>query len=265
MSFQIAMAGKGGTGKTTVAALVIRYLVEKGLKPVLAVDADANSNLNEMLGVKVHKVVGDAREEMKTQVPIGMTKETYMEMKVQEALVESDGYDLIVMGRPEGPGCYCYANTLLCKYLDILQRNYPYVVVDNEAGLEHISRLNQQDVDLMLVVTDPTRRGLLTAERVRDLTQELKIRVKSLRVIVNRSQGVELDPGLAEELRARGLDLGGVIPSDPNVAEFDLRGKPIVELPRESPAVKALWGILDRLLDRQQESFAVQRLGNQKG
>jgi CO dehydrogenase maturation factor len=264
MSFQIAMAGKGGTGKTTVAALVIRYLVGKGLKPVLAVDADANSNLNEMLGVKVHKVVGDAREEMKTQVPTGMTKETYMEMKVQEALVESDGFDLIVMGRPEGPGCYCYANTLLCKYLDILQKNYPYVVVDNEAGLEHISRLNQQDVDLMLVVTDPTKRGLLTAERVKDLTRELKIRVNHLKVIVNRSPG-GLDPGLEEELRARGLDLGGVIPSDPNVAEFDLRGRPIVELPLESPAVAALWGILDRLLDSRAQPFLIQRLGNQQG
>ncbi len=264
MSFQIAMAGKGGTGKTTVAALAIRYLVEKGLKPVLAVDADANSNLNEMLGVKVHKVVGDAREEMKTQVPTGMTKETYMEMKVQEALVESDGFDLIVMGRPEGPGCYCYANTLLCKYLDILQKNYPFVVVDNEAGLEHISRLNQQDVDLMLVVTDPTKRGLLTAERVKDLTRELKIKVNQLKVIVNRSPG-GLDPGLEEELKARGLDLGGVIPSDPNVAEFDLRGRPIVELPPESPAVAALWGILDRLLDSREQPFSIQRLGNQKG
>ncbi len=247
MSFQIAMAGKGGTGKTTVAALTIRYLVEKGLKPVLAVDADANSNLNEMLGVEVHKVVGDAREEMKTQVPTGMTKETYMEMKVQEALVECDGFDLIVMGRPEGPGCYCYANTLLCKYLDVLQKNYPYVVVDNEAGLEHISRLNQQDVDLMLVVTDPTKRGILTAQRVKELTQELKIRVSRLKVIVNRCSG-ELDSQLEKELQAKGLDLGGVIPSDPNVEQFDLRGRPVVELPRDSVAVTALYEIMDKLM-----------------
>lgn len=264
MSFQIAMAGKGGTGKTTVAALVIRYLVEKGLKPVLAVDADANSNLNEMLGVRVHKVVGDAREEMKTQVPTGMTKETYMELKVQEALVESDGFDLIVMGRPEGPGCYCYANTLLCKYLDILQKNYPYVVVDNEAGLEHISRLNQQDVDLMLVVMDPTKRGLLTAERVKDLIQELKIKVNRLKVIVNRCPA-GLDPKLEEELRARGLDLGGVIPSDPNVTEFDLRGRPMLELPQDSPALVAVYGILEELLGEKGQQFSLQRLGTQKG
>jgi CO dehydrogenase maturation factor len=264
MSFQIAMAGKGGTGKTTVATLVIRYLVENGLKPVLAVDADANSNLNEMLGVRVQKVVGEAREEMKTQVPTGMTKETYMEMKVQEALVESDGFDLIVMGRPEGPGCYCYANTLLCKYLDILQKNYPYVVVDNEAGLEHISRLNQQDVDLMLVVMDPTKRGLLTAERVRGLIQELKIRVKQLRVIVNRCPG-ELDPNLEQELESRGLDLGGVIPADQNVASFDLQGRPMMGLPEDSPAVVALYGIMDRLLGRASAGLSAKRLGNQRG
>lgn len=261
MSFQIAMAGKGGTGKTTVATLVIRYLVEHGLKPVLAVDADANANLNEMLGLRVHRVVGDAREEMKTKVPVGMTKETYMEMKVQEALVESDGFDLIVMGRPEGPGCYCYANTLLCKYLDILQKNYPYVVVDNEAGLEHISRLNQQDVDLMLVVTDPTRRGILTVERVRDLTQELKIRVRELKVIVNRCPG-ELDPQLEEHLRDRQLDLAGVIPADANVARFDVQGRPMMELPADSPAVMALYGIMDRILDGQRGELRSERLGN---
>jgi CO dehydrogenase maturation factor len=248
MSYQIAMAGKGGTGKTTVSSLVVRYLVERGLTPVLAVDADANANLNELLGLPVCQVVGDAREEMKTQVPTGMTKETYMEMKVQEALVESRGFDLIVMGRPEGPGCYCYANTLLCKYLDILQKNYPYVVVDNEAGLEHISRLNPQDVDLMLVVTDPTKRGILTAERVRDLTRELKIPIKNLKVIVNRSSG-DLNPILAEEIQRRGLDLGGVIPADDNVVRYDLEGRPMVQLPSDSPAVQAVFRILDAVLD----------------
>jgi CO dehydrogenase maturation factor len=248
MSYQIALAGKGGTGKTTVSTLVIRYLIEHGRSPVLAVDADANANLNEMLGVEVCRVVGEAREEMKTQVPTGMTKETYMEMKVQEALVESKGFDLVVMGRPEGPGCYCYANTLLCKYLDILQKNYPYVVVDNEAGLEHISRLNQQDVDLMIVVTDPTKRGVLTAERVRDLTRELKLRVKDLRVIVNRSPG-GLSPILKEEIQRRGLALAGVIPADDNVVQFDLEGRPMIDLPGDSPALRALYRILDGILN----------------
>ncbi len=244
MSFQIAMAGKGGTGKTTVATLVIRYLLERGMGPVLAVDADANANLNEMLGLKILRTVGEAREQMKTQVPVGMTKEIFMEYKVQEALMECEGFDLLAMGRPEGAGCYCYANTLLSKYLDILLKNYPYVVMDNEAGLEHISRLTTRDVDLMLVVTDPTRRGILAAQRIRDLTKELKLAVGNLKLVVNRSPG-PLDPLLAEEIRSRGLDLAGVIPADDHVVRFDVEGKPMIRLPAESPASTALVGIMD--------------------
>jgi CO dehydrogenase maturation factor len=247
MSFQIALAGKGGTGKTTVATMVIRYLLHKGLTPVLAVDADANANLNEMLGVEVLKTLGDARETMKASVPTGMTKETFMEYKVQEALIESEGFDLIVMGRPEGSGCYCYANTLLTKYLDILLKNYRAAVVDNEAGLEHISRLTTRDVDLMLVVTDPTKRGVLTAERIRDLTQELSLNIGGLKVVVNRSPG-ELDAKLESEIRARGLELAGVIPADENVGEFDLEGRTLFDLPSESPALVALYEIMDSIL-----------------
>jgi CO dehydrogenase maturation factor len=248
MSFQIALAGKGGTGKTTVATLVIRYLLERAKSPVLAVDADANANLNEMLGLEVVRAVGEAREEMKTSVPTGMTKEVFMEYKVQEALVESEGFDLIVMGRPEGAGCYCYANTLLSKYLEILSKNYPFVVTDNEAGLEHISRLTTRDVNLMIVVTDPTKRGILTAERIRDLTKELKLSIDELKVVVNRSPG-EIDPRLEEEIRRRGLDLAGVIPMDEQVAQFDIEGRPMFNLPSESPAVRALFAIMDQILN----------------
>jgi CO dehydrogenase maturation factor len=255
MSYQIALAGKGGTGKTTVATLTIRYLLEKGLKPVLAVDADANANLNELLGIEVETTVGEAREDMKTSVPTGMTKEIYMELKVQEALVESTGFDLIVMGRPEGSGCYCYANTLLSKYLEILLNNYRYVLVDNEAGLEHISRLTTKDVDLMLVVTDPTKRGIMTAERIRDLTQELNLNIGSLKVLINRSAG-SLDPLLAAEIERRGLDLGGVIPMDDNVLRYDLEGRPMVQLPDESPAWRALVEIMDRIFAGQTESVS---------
>jgi len=248
MSFQIALAGKGGTGKTTVATLVIRYLLERGRSPVLAVDADANANLNEMLGLEVVRAIGEAREEMKTSVPTGMTKEIFMEYKVQEALVESEGFDLIVMGRPEGAGCYCYANTLLSKYLEILLKNYRYVVTDNEAGLEHISRLTTRDVNLMLVVTDPTKRGILTAERIRDLTKELKLSIDELKVVVNRSPG-DIDPRLEEEIRRRDLDLAGVIPMDDQVAQFDIEGQPMFHLPPESPAVSALFAIMDQILN----------------
>jgi CO dehydrogenase maturation factor len=152
MAYSIGLAGKGGTGKTTVAGLLVKYLVEKGKVPVLAVDADANANLNEVLGLEVQETLGDAREEMKKGVATGMTKDIFMEMKLEQALVEAKGYDLVVMGRPEGPGCYCAANTLLTNYLDRLIKNYAYIVVDNEAGMEHISRLTTNNIDLLLIV-----------------------------------------------------------------------------------------------------------------
>ena len=173
MSKTIALAGKGGTGKTTLAGLLIKYLVEKGMTPVLAVDADANSNLNEVLGLEVEETLGQAREEMKGGVSAGMTKDVFMEMKIQEAVVEADGFDLIVMGRPEGSGCYCAANTLLTQFLDKLLGNYRYAVVDNEAGMEHISRLTTGNVDVLIVVSDATRRGIQAASRILKLTEEL--------------------------------------------------------------------------------------------
>ena len=172
MTNSIALAGKGGTGKTTIACLVVRYLVENGKIPVLAVDADANSNLNEVLGLEVKETLGDAREEMKKGVSGGMTKDVFIEMKLQKAVVETPGLDLIVMGRPEGPGCYCAANTLLSSYLDKLIENYKYVVIDNEAGMEHISRLTTKNIDILLVVSDPTRRWIQTAARIFELTDK---------------------------------------------------------------------------------------------
>ncbi len=163
MSKTITVVGKGGVGKTAISALIVDLLSKKGV--VLAIDADPSTNLNMALGLPLGSTVGRAREDVtddiqKGKIPPNVSKQDLLDMKIREALVESKGFDLVVMGRPEGPGCYCYANTLLCKYLDILQKNYPYVVVDNEAGLEHISRLNQQEVDLMLVVVEPGADGL---------------------------------------------------------------------------------------------------------
>ena len=249
MSYQIALAGKGGTGKTTVATMMIRYLLDRGKTPVLAVDADANANLNEMLGLEVENTVGDAREDMKTKTPTGMTKETYMEIKVNEALIESNGYDLIVMGRPEGSGCYCYANTLLTKYLEILIKNYKYTVMDNEAGLEHISRLTTNDVNLMLAVTDPTKRGILTVARIRDLTKELNLNIGEFKVLVNRCPDGKLDPLLMEAMEEKGLTLGGVLPADENVTRYDIEGRPIVQLEDDSPSLKAFYEIMDELFE----------------
>ncbi len=170
MPFSIAMAGKGGTGKTTMAGLLVKYLTTHNKTPVLAVDADANANLNEVLGVAVTDTLGDAREEMKKgQVPSGMTKDIFMDMRMQQAIIEHDGFDLVVMGQPEGAGCYCAANSLLAGFLEKLTDNYPYLVMDNEAGMEHISRLTTRDVDILLIVADASRRGLQAGLRINDL------------------------------------------------------------------------------------------------
>src|SRR5512143_645659 len=178
MAFSIALAGKGGTGKTTMAGLLLKYLLKRHKTPVLAVDADSNANLNEVLGVCVLDTLGNAREDMKKgDVPSGMTKDVFMSMKLEQAVVESEGFDLIAMGRPEGSGCYCAANSLLVGFLEKLVDNYPYIVMDNEAGMEHVSRLTTKNVDLLLLISDPSRRGLQAALRINELARELNIGV----------------------------------------------------------------------------------------
>jgi len=236
MAFTIAVSGKGGTGKTTLTGMVINYLVKKGKKPILAVDADANANLHEVLGVEVYKTIGDAREQMKREVPVGMTKDVWFEMQVQQAVIEQKDYDLIVMGRPEGPGCYCAANSLARRYIDVLTENYKFVVIDNEAGMEHLSRLTTQNVDLLFVVSDPTVRGIRTAGRILEVVRELGLNIKDLALVVNRVQG-EFDPKMAELVENIGLKLAGVLPADETIADFDLEGKPTIQLPDDTPAV----------------------------
>lgn len=247
-TFVIAMAGKGGTGKTTISALLIRYLLNKNLLPVLVVDADANANLNELLGLKVERTLGQIRDEMKTAVPTGMTKETYIEYKMQEALIESKGFDLLVMGQPEGPGCYCAANNLLAKYLEILAKNYRTVIVDNEAGMEHLSRLNLREIDVLISVSDPGLRGIMTAKRIADLTAHLDVRVGKKVLIVNRTPD-GLDPVLREEINKSGLVLGGTIRQDTLIAAYELKKLSFLDLPAESAAVRDAQAIFDRLID----------------
>ncbi|HEC99166.1 MAG TPA: carbon monoxide dehydrogenase [Proteobacteria bacterium] len=246
-TFVIAMAGKGGTGKTTVAALLIRYLLNKNLVPVLVVDADANANLNELLGLKVERTLGQIRDEMKTAVPTGMTKETYIEYKMQEALIESRGFDLLVMGQPEGPGCYCAANNLLAKYLEILTKNYRTVIVDNEAGMEHLSRLNLREIDILISVSDPGPRGIMTARRIADLTTHLDVQVGKKVLIVNRTPD-GLDPMLREEISKSGLVLGGTIRQDTLLATYELKKRAFLDLPSESVAVQDAQAIFDALI-----------------
>lgn len=253
----IAVAGKGGTGKTMVAALLIRYLIDGGRGSVLAIDADPSTNLDLTLGISIEETVGDIREETAQEVSSGtfmpgISKHDYLELRINQALVEEKGFDLLAMGRPEGPGCYCAANNMLRLCIDHLSRSYDHVVIDNEAGLEHLSRRTTQNVGLLLIVSDPTIRGLATAERVAQLIEQLKTHVGHIRLIVNRvPTGEEGEAILPHHLRQfitdRQLELAGLIPIDPLIADYDSLGRPLVQLPAETPARRALQATFDSL------------------
>ena len=250
MPYSIGLAGKGGTGKTTVAGLLIKYLIEKGKTPILAVDADSNANLNEVLGLEVSETLGNAREEMKRGVATGMTKDIFMEMKLEEAVIESENFDLIVMGRPEGTGCYCAANTLLTQYLDRLIGNYESVVIDNEAGMEHISRLTTNNIDLLLIISDASRRGILSASRISDLTDDLGLAIGRKLFIINQTRE-DQRPELERAAQEYHLQLAGTIPEDGSIRDFDLKGKPTIELDGKSRALLAAYQIFDEILGSQ--------------
>uniref|UniRef100_A0A7V6A364 Carbon monoxide dehydrogenase n=1 Tax=Desulfobacca acetoxidans TaxID=60893 RepID=A0A7V6A364_9BACT len=243
------MAGKGGTGKTTVAAMVLRYLVEHGKTPVLAVDADANANLNEVLGLELEHTVGEAREEMKKEGGgmVGMTKDQLIEMRINQCLVEAEGFDLISMGQSEGPGCYCAANNLVAHYMEVLSKNYPYILMDNEAGMEHISRLTTKNVDLLVLVSDPSWRGIQAARRLKDLAGQLRIVTGRVVLLVNRVVD-GLSDRTRQEIATQGLDLAGLIPQDALVANYDSQGRPTYTLPGDSAALRAVQDIFSRLL-----------------
>lgn len=248
MPYSIGLAGKGGTGKTTISGLLIKYLVENGKIPVLAVDADSNANLNEVIGLKVKETLGDAREEMKKGVATGMTKDIFMEMKLEQAVVEAQGFDLIVMGRPEGAGCYCAANNLLTQYLERLIDNYAFVVIDNEAGMEHISRLTTNNIDLLLIVSDASRRGIKSAARIIELTDELGLNIDRKLLIVNQAKEEQLG-AIEEAVNEYDLDLIGIIPEDIQVRDFDLHGKPTIELGMDSDALRAAFALFRKILE----------------
>lgn len=248
MPFSIALAGKGGTGKTTVSGMLIKYLVRNGKKPVLAVDADSNANLNEVLGLEVADTLGNAREEMKKGiVPGGMTKDIFMSMKLEQAISEAEGYDLVVMGQPEGSGCYCAANTLLTGFLEKLSGNYPYIVMDNEAGMEHISRLTTNNVDILLTVTDTSRRGLQAAIRIHQLAKDLNIGFKKSYLIINQCKE-EPSSAVLDMIKDAGIELAGIIPEDNAVYEFDLNGTPTIAIPEDNNAIQAAFRIFDKII-----------------
>jgi CO dehydrogenase maturation factor len=241
--FSIAVAGKGGTGKTTFSALLIRHLIQSNKGPVLVVDADPNSNLNEALGLEYEETIADIREDtldrVKFNLPEGMTTERYMEYRLQMALVESKDIDMVVMGRPEGPGCYCYANHLLRRYLDMLNVNYPYVIMDNEAGMEHISRRTTRDIDLLFIVSDHSLAGVRAAGRVVETARNLDSRINKIYLVMNRVDN-RISPKLEEEIENTGLEFIGTIPPDEAISEYELEGKPLTSLPDDSRAVMAV-------------------------
>ncbi|MBM2831120.1 MAG: Cobyrinic acid ac-diamide synthase [Dehalococcoidia bacterium] len=236
MTTTIAIGGKGGVGKTSIAALLIKLLSEKGV--VLAIDGDPSSNLHLALGLPLTTAIGDIREEMSVKVKsgrfdVGISKPDYIELKIHEALVESSKIDLLAMGRPEGPGCYCAANNMLRSTIDRLGKNYDYVVVDNEAGLEHISRQTTRDVDILIIVSDPSLRGLITAARIKGLIGELRTHVGRIALVVNRLNG-GLSPEGQKLVADNGMEIVGILPADPEVTELDSRGAALVELGENS-------------------------------
>lgn len=245
----IAVAGKGGTGKTTIASLAVRYLVGREMTPVLVVDADPNSNMGQTLGIPVPITVGAAREQGfagDRDIPGGMTKDQYVEYKMQEALAEGSGFDLLTMGRPEGAGCYCFANNIIRRYMDELAGDYPHVVMDNEAGLEHLSRRTTRKTDVLLVVSDAGVRGLGAARNVLDLAAEMELEVGEYMFVLNRATP-EAAAALTPEIERLELPLTATVPEDSGLFEAEVAGRSLIEMPDDSPAVDATTPLFDKI------------------
>jgi len=250
LTYTIAVAGKGGSGKTSLASLIIRYLVNKGEGPVLAVDADANANLGEGLGLSVGRTIGTiiaTFNDEKMGIPTGLTKEAYLQIKLNESIVESRGVDLVTMGRGEGAACYCYPNNVLRKFVEELSANYRYVVIDNEAGLEHLSRRTSRAIDELLLVSDHSVKGVRTLARIKRLVTELKLAVAHQTVVINLVPD-SLDSRVATELDRLELKAGVILPYDETIKEHDLEQRPLLELPDSSTAAKAVAGLMEKII-----------------
>jgi CO dehydrogenase maturation factor len=244
MSYAVAITGKGGVGKTTVASLLVTRLIARGCGPVLAIDADPNTCLDAALGLEIERTIGAIREEAREMagrgLAAGVSKREVLELKIAESMVETQDFDLIAMGRPEGPGCYCYANNVLKEVIAQIAENYPYLVLDNEAGLENLSRRILRRVDLLIMVADPSKRGLDTVGRLHDLAAEMAIRHQRLAIVVNRLRSRDL-PGATAALRERtGADWVVALPEDQALAELGERGEALARLPEDNPVVESL-------------------------
>jgi CO dehydrogenase maturation factor len=259
MSFSLAIAGKGGSGKTTTSALIVRYLLRHNLTPVLAVDADGNANLHESLGITPGRTIGQILAEFngeKITIPPGMTKGAYLELRLNEAVAESRGVDLLTMGRGEGAGCYCYPNTVLKEFISKLRGNYPFLVMDNEAGMEHLSRGTSEHIDILLLASDYSIKGVRTLGRIKELVAELKLDVKQVLAILTRVPPGGLDSRIGTELAALGLVPFALIPQDEAVLEFHLAKRSLLDLPAGAPAVRKVEEMMDAILvkNKPQES-----------
>lgn len=250
---RIAVAGKGGTGKTSLTGLIINYLVQSGKGPILAVDADSNSNLNEVLGIDVEQDIGRIREEVNwaerkgTPIPGGMTKNEYLEYQLNSVVSEGNGFDMLVMGRTQGEGCYCFVNGILKRQIEKLSNNYNHTVIDNEAGMEHISRGTVGNMDLLLLVSDYSRRSIQAVGRIQVLAEELKLNIPKVGLIVNKAPNGELTESIMEEIQNQNLNLIGVVPLDPMISDYDAKGIPLVQMPEEATSKQALKDILNKL------------------
>ena len=256
MAKVIAVAGKGGVGKTTFCGMLIDWMGKNGKGPTLAVDADANSNLNEVLGVEVEKTLGEIRElvanaenEAVNPIPPGTSKADFMDAQFMNAVTEEDDFDLITMGRTQGKGCYCFVNSLLQTQLQKMTQNYKYMVVDNEAGMEHISRGILPGVDVVLLVSDSSRRGIQAVARIAELVKEVGLKPEKVGLIVNRAPQGVLNEGIIEEIEKHDLELIGIIPQDEDVYEYDCCGKPTCKLPETDGARKAVNEIAQKIFN----------------
>jgi CO dehydrogenase maturation factor len=252
MTHTIAVAGKGGVGKTTVCGMMIDELIRTGKGPLLVVDADANSNLNEVLGVEVETTLGSIREEMtraavQGNLPSNMTKAEYAEYRFNSALVEEDDFDMLVMGRTQGQGCYCFVNGVLKTQVDKYVNNYRYTVIDNEAGMEHIARGTLPHVDTLLLISDCSRRGIQAVGRIAEMVKEMNLRPGKMGLIVNRAPKGVLNDGVLEEIAKQNLELIGVLPQDEAVYEADCAGEPSSKISQSSPMKVALRKILQEI------------------
>ena len=262
MATTIALAGKGGVGKTTIAGMVIKYLAQTQPGAILAIDADPSSNLNMVLGLELAWTVGDIREDMLAQVQKsllqsgaamgtlqgGMSKAAYLDYEVRSSLSEGDHFDLIAMGRPEGAGCYCAVNHNLREVVDSISKSYRYVIIDNEAGMEHLSRRTTRDVQHLLMVSDPTQRGIVATERIMGMVKDLDINVENVYLILNRVMGV-LPVPLKERIERMGVNFLGTVPSNNALMEFEFSGRPLVDLGDDSPVYQAVAGMMADILN----------------